>query len=99
VHGILGSDLLENAEQESTGYQTTVVSCETSAGHYDSPDGNDKADPIRRALEEKHDGICRDLANDVGYEEDHVGDVVVGSGHLEVLFQAFNFGVANVGSV
>jgi hypothetical protein len=73
--------------------------CETSTGHNDPPNGNNNAYPGRWALETEHDGVRWDLAEDVGYEEYHVGDVVVGSGHFEVLLEAFDFGVTDVGSV
>lgn len=49
-------------------------------------------------LELDEDGIGGDLAQNVGDEEHHVGDVVVVAFHLEIGFEALDFGVAQVGS-
>ncbi len=71
---------------------------ETHRHHADAPHQHDGRDEDGRAKTLEED-LGERLKERVGDEEDCQRNVVLGVGHLEVLLQALDLGIANVGAV
>lgn len=91
--------LLKDTEEQTTDEKTGEVLDKAGAHHNDTPGGDNESDPLRRFLESDKDGVGRDLKENVRDEEEHVGDIVVGTRHAQVKLKALDLRISKIGAI